>query len=471
MKNITADLRLTPLLLALISGGLAGCVLVHTPVPELPKAVPEHWAHPLVQEANAIKPDLYTWWTAFADPQLNELVKLAIKQNLNIAQAQDRIRRARIQLGHAGDGFLPQLHIHAQPNEAISARDTYFQYGLDATWELSLFGRKESMNKLAKAQMAASEAEVQATQVSVVAEVVRSYIELRTSQQQKQLLEQELTLAQARLHLLDVRQQLGLTAAKELAAARSDSSQIHISLSKSQQLAESAAQRLALLLGQPAASAEWLTAAAQPQLGNYGFDQLPADMVRTRPEIKAAEAAVLGATGDLGVAKAEVYPYLSLGTAYLYSANITNNNYSLDGASHSTPLIGPTIDIPLFDWGRRRAAVRLQRAALDASLLAYRQSVLEALAEVETALSSLQSQQQILTTTQTNIGNRARELTRIQHLQQLGFASELDAIDGKQQNVEAAMSLLEAHASHDLAFIALYKSLGGAPLPADEGQR
>ncbi len=471
MKNTTADKWHTHLMLALaLCGcGLAGCALIKTPVPGLPKSVPEQWAHPLAQEANAIKPDLYSWWTAFADPQLNELVKLAIRQNLTIAQAQDRIRRARIQLGHAGDQFLPQLHAHAQPNEAISARDTYFQYGLDATWEISLFGRKESVMKLARAQIAANEAEAQATQVSVVAEVVRSYIELRTSQQQQQLLEQQAQLTQARVRLLGIRQQLGIGDAQELATANGDTLLVKINLSKSRQMAESAAQRLALLLGQPAAPAEWQNTAAQPQLGSYGFDQLPADMVRTRPEIKAAEAAVLQATGDLGVAKAEVYPYLSLGTAYLYSANITNN-YSLDGASHSTPLIGPTIDVPLLDWGRRRAAVRVQRAALDASLLAYRESVLEALAEVETALSSLQAQQQILATTQTNTTLRERELTRIQRMQQLGFASELDAINGKQQNVEAALSLLEAHASHDLAFVALYKSLGGAPLPEDGGQ-
>jgi outer membrane protein TolC len=211
-------------------------------------------------------------------------------------------------------------------------------------------------------------------------------------------------------------------------------------------------------------NAEWQIPAPQPQLGAYGFEQLPVDMLRTRPEIKASEAAVLQATGELGVARADIYPYLSLGTAYLYSTNITSNAVS-DSVIHSTPALGPTIDIPLFDWGRRRAAVKAQHSALDASLLAYRQSILEAVAETEIALSMLQSQQQILATTQADKAGRDRDLNRIQHLQQLGFASELDTISGRQQTVEAAMALLEAHASHNLAFVALYKSLGGAPLP------
>jgi outer membrane protein, multidrug efflux system len=468
MKNITANRWLTPLILVLFTSALAGCVQVTVPV--LPKVAPAQWTHAPAPEAGAIKPDLSSWWTAFSDPQLNTLVKLTIAQNLTIAQAQDRIHRARIQLGHAGDEFLPELRAHAQPNESISARDTYFQYGLDATWELSLFGREESVLQIAQAAMNSSEAEASAAQVSVVAEVVRSYIELRTSQQQKQLLERQSQLSQARQRLLSVRQRLGLGAAKELAAVNSEALLIQINLTKSQQLADSAAQRLALLLGQTSANAEWLVAAPQPQLGSYGFEQLPADMLRTRPEIKLAEAAVLQATGELGVARADIYPYLSLGSAYLYSFNLTGN-VAPDGVSHSTPAIGPTIDIPLFDWGRRRANMKVQQAALDTSLLAYRESILEAVAEIETALSSLQSQKQILTITQANKSSRERELVRIQHLQQLGFSSELDSISEQQQTVESELALLEAHASHNLAFVALYKSLGGAPLPADGAQR
>lgn len=466
MINFTADRWLTPLILVLVLGGLAACATNNSQ--PLPRLVPDQWAHPLTPEAGAIKPDLSSWWTAFADPQLDALVKLAMVQNLTLAQAQDRIHRARIQLGHAGDEFLPELRAHAQPNESISARDTYFQYGLDATWELSLFGRKESLQQLAEAAIQTTEAEAEAARVSVVAEVVRTYIELRTSQQQQHLLDRQAQLLQARKHLLEVRQQLGLSAAKELTAANSESLLLQINLSKNRQLADSSAQRLALLLGQTTPNAEWQIAAPQPQLGAYGFAQLPVDMLRTRPEIKAAEAAVLQATGELGVARADMYPYLALGTAYLFSTNLTSNATS-DSVIHSTPALGPTIDIPLFDWGRRQAAVRAQRSALDASLLAYRQSVLEAVTEAEIALSSLQSQQQILATTLANKGNRERELARIQQLQQLGFASELDALAEQQQTIESQLALLEAHASHNLAFVALYKSLGGAPLPADGG--
>ncbi len=471
MKNITADFRLTCLLLVLVLGGLAGCTLINPlDPPAAAQIAPAQWAHPLLNpEAGAIKPDLTSWWTAFGDPQLNELVNLANVQNLTIAQAQDRIHRARIQLGHAADEFLPELRAHAQPNESISARDTYFQYGLDATWELSLFGRKESLQQLAQAAMQTSEAESQAARVSVVAEVVRTYIELRTSQQQQQLLEQQMQLSQAKIRLLAVRQRLGLQAAKELAEANSAALLLQINQSKSQQLAESALQRLALLLGQSSPDVQWQSAATQPQLGAYGFAQLPVDMLRTRPEIKAAEAAVLQATGELGLARADVYPYLSLGTAYLYSTNITSNAVS-DSLIHSTPALGPTIDIPLFDWGRRRAVVKAQQSAMDASLLAYRQAVLEAVAETEIALSALLSQKQILATTQTNQTGRERELVRIQNLQRLGFASELDSLSEQQQIVEARLALLEAHASHNLAFVALYKSLGGAPLPAAEAQ-
>lgn len=433
--------------------------------PQIPNTAPDQWAHQLSPTPNSPQPDLQLWWKVFDDAQLNQLIEEALTANLNLEQACERIKRARALLGHAGDEFLPELHMHSRTIESIDALDTYFQYGLDASWELGLFGRHESTNKIAQASADITIANAQAIQVSVIAEIARTYIELRSSQQQIILFENLRKLQQAQIDFLTLRNKLHISTTQEIVAIETEITKTNIALLKCQQFADESAQRIALLLGKMAPDKNWLETGAQPTFEDVSLATLPVDVLRIRPEIKTAEAEVFHAAGELGIAKAELYPRVSLGSAFLYSANVTQNT-DLDAAIHSTPGIGPTIDIPLFDWGRRRAAVTAQNSVLNEALLAYRQAVLEAINETEIALSTLQMQQKLLIHAQGNLTRQQKNFVREQKLLQSGLSNQLVTFDAKQAELHAALYLIEAHAGHDLALIALYKSLGGAPLIA-----
>ena len=431
--------------------------------PKLPQDVPAHWTHSTLSPDFA-GPDFQSWWTVFADNDLNRLVTQALSHNLSLAQARQRIQQTRSLLGHAGDEFLPALYAHTQSTETADTRDTFFQYGLDANWELGLFGKHESVLHLAQAQMAATEAEAQTVQVSVIAEVVRTYIELRTYQQCLLLLQQQQQLEQQELQLLKFRVGLGLSSRAEVSQAEYGFNQLNAESYNRSQSIDEAMQRLALLLGEMRGDLDWLSRGPQPVLPSLAMTRAPADLLRTRPEIRSAEAAVLKASAEAGIARADIYPHISLGSAYIYSTNITQH-YDLDNTVHSSPLIGPLIDIPLLDWGRRRAALKAQNIALDESLLAYRQAVLEAVAEGEIALSSLNWQSKLRQQIEISLNNQLHLKQNTQTLLDLGFSSAMDNIQQQRQENQLHLQLLEARASEDLAFIALYKALGGAPLP------
>ena len=225
-----------------------------------------------------------------------------------------------------------------------------------------------------------------------------------------------------------------------------------------------AAQGLAVLLGQTEPDARWFDAAPVPRLSAPSLAQLPADLLRTRPEIRKAEAHVQEAAGDLGLARAALYPRIVLGASFLSSYNVTQNR---PVRSSNVPIIGPVIDVPLFDWGRRRRNAEAHEDALDAALLAYREALVVGVGETETALSAFDQQSR-------RVADRERALSALDAgeasqrvLQGQGLSSEFDGLPLQRARHQAEMDLTGAQASRALAFVALYKALGGAPLPAD----
>ena len=221
---------------------------------------------------------------------------------------------------------------------------------------------------------------------------------------------------------------------------------------------------LAALLGRERAEPQWLqpaTDAALPAMQTLAV--LPADLLRSRPDIQSAEAAVEQAAAEVGVSHAALYPRLTLTGSLLYAYNLTRNHRT---TSDSIPMVGPQIDIPLFDWGRRRAVADGKELALQASIKAYRQTVLNGIAEAETALAAVaaqqQRQQQLQSEKQIHAGREKAQAVR----QQLGLSSELAGIDSARASLQNQSELATARAAEALAYVALYKAVGAAPVDA-----
>jgi NodT family efflux transporter outer membrane factor (OMF) lipoprotein len=459
-----APSRIRPLFASgLIAWGLvtlAGCSVA--PLPDLKPPVPETWRN---APAGVAPPsaDLRGWWQALGDPELNALIDRALQSNLEVAQAAERMRAARILNRHSHDPYLPSLH--GRTNDVIDPDTTasYFVAGFDAVWELPLFGAWQSTKRLSQGQLDGVNAAVRGAQVSLVAEVTRRWVELRSAQQQARLLTAIRDSLQEKLRLLKVRQELGLAPPAEVARAQAELSHAQAALSEPLQTINSSAQQLAVLLGQPEPDPQWLQPGEQPRLGDWQLTSAPADMLRARPEIATAEADVLRAAGELGISRADIYPHIGIGSSVQWSANIAANHKVHTGeAIYST---GPIIDVPLFDWGQRVANAHAKDHELKAAVLAYRQAVLQGVAEAETAMGDLaqlrdreQATVQAAEAVQTNL-NAQRKRT------ELKLSSPLELQDSLIEGHKAALDVVSAVAARDLAYVALYKALGGAPMP------
>lgn len=452
------------LLATACSGALAACATVK--VPPLPRGdLPAAWRNAPPGVA-APAPDLRGWWKAFDDPELNALVDRALTDNLDVQQAALRLRAARALERKSRTEFLPRLAFQTieEPNPQNTA--SYFQAGFDSTWELGLFGRAEATRHIAAAEVGAAAEELQSARVSLVAEVVRAYLQLRGAQRSEALLESAAQSTREKLHLLRVRERLRLASALEVDHAVADDAAAQEQLAKPRFAIAQNAQTLALLLGRSEPDPAWLRPAPLPRLTATGFDSIPANLLRTRPEIRTAEANVLKAAGELGIAQADLYPHIALGSSLTFAALVKGQTRL--GDVNNTFAIGPIIDIPLFDWGERRAVRDARDAQLQAALLAYRQAVLQGASDVENALAALHAQDQRALQTRKAAEALQSGARMTRKLRELGQADGLDLADAQVALSKAQLDAEQAREEQDIAFVALYKALGGAPLPADD---
>ncbi|TAN02339.1 MAG: efflux transporter outer membrane subunit [Rhodanobacteraceae bacterium] len=455
------------LIAAAVCAALGACVSVQ--VPKLPAGdLPAHWRNASPQLG--LRPDLTGWWKHFDDPELNALVGQALHDNLDVQQAVWKLRAARRLEDAAATTYKPRLAFNTleQPNAENTA--SYFQGGFDATWELGLFGRGAATGHLAQANTGEAEVALQDARVSLVAEVVREYLQLRAAQRSEELLAVAAQAAHKKLALLRVQERLQLASGLEVEQGVAAAAKAEAQLADPRAAIAQHAQTLALLLGKSEPGPAWLAAKPLPELETGNVDSLPADLLRTRPEIRYAETQVLKAAGELGIAKANLYPHLALGSSLTFAALI--KGHTRLGDVNNSFAIGPIINIPLFDWGQRRAVRDARGDELQAALVAYRQAVLKGAAEVESDLAALHASGQRLQSAAAAAAASQSSLSLSEKLQGLGQADDLQLADARLAFTESELDREQARLAHGLAYVALYKALGGAPLPeAVEGER
>lgn len=448
---------------AALCTALAACVSVQ--VPKLPAGdLPAHWRNASPQLG--AKPDLTGWWKHFDDPQLDALVDQALQDNLDVQQAALKLRAARALEDASAASFRPHLGFNTieQPNPQNTA--SYFQAGFDATWEFGLFGRADASGHIAQADTGEAQAALQSARVSLVAEVVREYLQLRAAQRSEALLETAARAAQEKVELLRVQERLQLASRLEVEQGTVAAAKAEAQLVDPRAAVVQHAQALALLLGRSEPDPAWLAPKPLPALAAGGVDSVPADLLRTRPEIRYAETQVLKAAGELGIAKADMYPRLALGSSLTFAALVKGRTRL--GDVNNTFAIGPIINIPLFDWGQRRAVRDAREDQLQAAVLAYRQAVLQGAAEVETDLAALHASGQRAHSTNAAAVASRNSLSLSEKLRGLGQADGLQLADAQLAFSESEIDREQARLAHGLAYVALYKALGGAPLPKDD---
>jgi NodT family efflux transporter outer membrane factor (OMF) lipoprotein len=438
---------------------------------------------------------LTRWWTGFGDPTLDDLVARALRDNLDLQTATSRIREARQQEIVAGAAAWPSLSANAQFTHTHLSQNSIgglggllggaggaggsagaaggaspsavglpgfdfntYQLGFDASWELDLFGRTRRSMEATRDTTTASVWTGRDTQVSLVAEVADTYLAFRAAQRRLAINQQDLARQQGLLDQISTRAATGLATGLDVRQQETAVAATSSGLPPLSTEAEVRLHALGVLLGAPPeALLDTLGIAAPPTPPDIPAG-LPADLLRRRPDIRAAERQLAAATANIGVAVADYYPDVTLTASPALVSTALSNLLTWGSRNLSA---GAGLSWNLFDGGKVTANVAIANEHQRQALLTYRKTVLTALQDVEDALTRCDSdrtRQQDLAR-QTDSARAAADLSRAQYRAGLvPFSTVL--------TTEAALLTAEDSAAQNAAtmaqdVVALYKALGG----------
>lgn len=428
--------------------------------------MPQAWQTNGAQPAAGLQPDLDHWWHAFGDANLDRLIERALRENLTVKIAGERLRAARSVHHSTRSAFWPNLNFRIYEETAPGGQTGYLEMGFDSEWEFGFFGRAESTKRIHLADLDNAAIDEAAARVSLIAEVARDYIELCAARQRSSLLTEVVEAKRRQVELAEVRLRTHLGSQADADRANGELQTALAEATEPAATGAQAEQSLAVLLGTdtPDFNTHDFDAqpAAVPALPAIAIREAPADLLRTRPEIRRAEENVLHAAGELGIARADLYPKFSIVGTLISSTALTGD---LDHPNKAVPLIGPALTIPILDWGARRDVVNAREAALSAAVLAYRESVIESVAEVRSTLAQFDARTTQLDNAAQAVGTSAGARQRTQTLHRLGLADGFDLLNADLASAQARLARMSAARERALSYIALYKSLGGA-MPA-----
>lgn len=442
----------------------AGCAPVGPDFQPPQPPLPERWSHGEIPPPTVDHAVSDSWWQLFQDPLLDQLIGEAQAANHTLKKAEASIREARAQrIIAASQGSLDAAGSasSARKSDNVSGgRQDLFQLGFDTRWEVDLFGAKRRAAEAAEANLAASRETRQALLVSLQAEVARVYVELRGAQRRLTTATASLAAQQQTAAIIGGRLDLGFDTQLDLHQAKTQEALTRATLPALERSARQSMHQLAVLLGQPPTALVDRLAAnpGQLRLPDQIPLHLPSELLRRRPDIRAAEQRLAAATATIGIAVAELFPKFSLGA--LFGLQSTDLSTLLSGASRYWS-IGPSLSLPLFDRDKLEAGVDISTARRDQILADYQQTVLEALGEVESGLVAFAQERDAHRFLSQATASAGQALEIAEGRYQAGLAEYLDVLQAEKTRQSAEAQLVESEQRLGLAVIAIYKALGG----------
>jgi len=456
-------------LLACLLLAMSACSLIPPKAtPNTTVEVPTMWSSANVTTKSSAS-SLATWWLRFNDPVLINLVTQALQANTSVNSAQAALRQARALRDVAAAGLLPSLGISAsaQRSTAGSSNSTStnsFKTGLDASWEIDIFGANRSALNASEATAQASEASLGDVQVSIAAETALNYITLRGAQTRLAIAEHNLTIQLETLQITQWRQQAGLISELEVEQARASTEQTRALIPIIQTNIQQTRHALAVLTGQPPASLLSVLEAASPipQAANDLAFSTPADTLRQRPDVRAAEHQVTAAMARVTQADAERMPNFKLGGSLGLNA-LTLGALGNGSAVVSMLLAGVTM--PIFDGGAGIAQVKAQQAALDQARFNYKAVILTALKDVENALVALRGDRERLSRLQLAADAASNAALMARQRFDSGIVDFQVVLDTQRTQFTTQEGVAGASIDVSADHVRLYKAFGGGWLP------
>src|SRR5271167_4368551 len=479
-------MRLLRLFLFGLSAGVAACAV--GPNYRLPKPdAPPNFAATVAANppdsslaTTAAAPNLASWWRALNDPELNSLVDRAIKSNLDLAIALDRLQQARTYEALVIGQALPEVDASAAAGRGtgsdltrgraeqglVSADNTSgLQHintiaGFDAVWELDIFGKYRREFQAARADSQAARAARYDVLVTVVADVVRAYIDLRGLQLRVGILHQASDVLRESLRIVTIRYQRGITNELDVALATRELATLEAQIAPLQAEANAAQYALAVLVGEyPENMVQELAKPDLiPSMPAATAPGVPLDLLKRRPDIQEAERQMAAATARIGVATADLFPHIAViasigsqGQGWGTTPSVSKHIWSF----------GPGAVWPLLDFGALDAQVDIAHLAARESMVKYRKTILNAVQQVDSSLDAYEAQQLRIEKLSTAMiaGQRAVDLATARY--ERGLTDFLNVVDAERQFYDLQEQYAQTQVAEGEQFVQLYKSLGG----------
>jgi len=393
------------------------------------------------------------WWRGFNDTTLNRLVETGLAQNLTVAQAVERVVAARESAVSAGLNNLPSGTTLAQGTlSGTSAGDVQSSSSANVSlsWEIDLFGGLAKRREAAGASLDAAIEEANGARLALIGEIARNYVQARGYQDRLHIARTTLEGQNRTLSVTRQQNEAGLTSNLDLAQLQGDVSTTAASIPSLEILLSASVHRLGVLLGQEPKSLQGLFSDGSqiPRIAASVSPGVPAELMRDRPDIRQAERLLAAATADIGVAEADLYPSLSLAG-------------NLSVASASVWSLGPSLSLPIFNRGQLKQTVLIEKSQARQAYLSYKQTVLEAVEEVENALVGLSRQQ----TRRNQLANSYLSYSQATQLAEerysVGDTTLLTLLTAQRSLYSARDALAQSTVDVGLQYIALSLALGG----------
>jgi NodT family efflux transporter outer membrane factor (OMF) lipoprotein len=460
IRNLKFEIRHLSSVICLLF--VAGCMVGPDYHPPRTKA-PAGWvgqAGP--QDAESAEKVLLQWWTQFNDLNMTSLIERAMVSNLDIRQAEERIRQARATRGVVSSGFWPSANASADYTRSWSVnsvKSNLFQTGLDAAWELDILGGTRREIEAAKADIQAAVEDLRDVLVTLASETAINYVELRGFQQEIIIARNNLRAQQESASVVRKRFEGGFVSALDVANA---DAQVATTLSQIPLLEASAQQsiyNIAVLLGlEPGSLLEELSPVSSiPVTPPEVPTGLPSEMLRRRPDIRRAEAGIHAATARIGAAVADFFPKFNLAGSLSVSA-ANPGSLRWDARRWS---VGPSASWEIFSAGRVSSNVEVQKTLQQQAVLDYKKTVLTALQDVENALVAYTKEQQRHKSLIDAVTANRRAVDIATKLYVEGQTDFLSVLDAQRSLYSSEDALVQSTRNLSTNLIALYKALGG----------
>ncbi|PJI95628.1 NodT family efflux transporter outer membrane factor (OMF) lipoprotein [Acidovorax sp. 69] len=443
-----------------------GACAVTAPPAQVQATPPLVWQASLPHQGSLA--DMAQWWTQLGDPVLVELIDAAQAISPGLAQAQSRIAQARATQVASRAALLPSVDAQASAsrgfNEQLAGIATTAQTGLQASWELDLFGANRATRTAAEERLAGAQALWHEARVSVAAEVAQQTSSLRTCLAQLRVAERDAQSRSETSRLSGLSERAGFTAPATAALASASAAEAQARVSQQRMLCDVEVKTLVALTGweERALRSRLSTPAPAAPDTLFAIAALPAQVLAQRPDVYSAEREMAAASAEVGSAQAQRYPRLSLsgtvGAAWVRSGGVTTDL--------STWTLGPlALSVPLFDGGRRVAQVDAAQARYDEATSLYRAKVRQAVSEVEQALVRLQSTGERNASARAAAEGYRTSFDATEARWRGGLASLVELEDARRTSLAAENALIALQHERQVAWVALYRAAGGGWAP------